>query len=64
MSSYTTSMLLLVGLCLLCIGGGIQSMVALQTWHGGGRYWIDVLKAASLLIFAFSIFVRLSQVIS
>jgi hypothetical protein len=57
-------MLQLLGLSLLCFGGGIQSAVALQKWFRGGRFWIDVLKAASLLVFAFAIFCKLSQVIS
>jgi hypothetical protein len=57
-------MLQLLGLCLLCIGGGIQSALALHKWLRGERFWIDVLKAASLLLFAFAIFCKLSQVIS
>ena len=57
-------MLLLFGLCLLCFAGGLQSSVALQSWLSGRSYWIDTLKAASLILGAVVVFSVLSQAIS
>jgi hypothetical protein len=57
-------MLLLLGLCLLCFAGGLQSSVALQDWLSGRSYWIDTLKSASLLLGAVVVFSVLSQAIS
>lgn len=61
--SYRNKMLLLLALCLLCIGGGIQSSVALLTWLKGGTYWIEMLKASSLLLGAVVMFSSLAQAI-
>jgi hypothetical protein len=57
-------MLLILGLCLLCFAGGLQSSVAFQSWFSGGTSWIDILKAASLILGAVVIFFQLSLVIS
>jgi hypothetical protein len=57
-------MLFLLALCLLCIGGGIQSALAFEKWLSGDRFWADALKAGSLLLFAVAVFARLSQAIS
>jgi hypothetical protein len=57
------SLLILSGLCLLCIATGFQSADALQIWLRNGPFWPDAIKAAAMLTFSFATYFRLSRAI-
>ncbi len=70
MAERNSALFLLVGLCLLCVGGGFQSAEALRLWLAEGairspsaKVWSETLKAAAMLLFAFAIFCNVARVL-
>jgi uncharacterized BrkB/YihY/UPF0761 family membrane protein len=62
MSSSTLSLLLLIGLCFLCFGAGMQTSTALETWFHPStslKLTSDILKAVAPLALASVVFMIL-----